>query len=705
MGWPVDMHFALHCNDLCTLDARVAANSFTLFDFALQVRIVPKRRGASETTLRELARAHSRHLAPPVNIHRMSDELPGFPSPQFAITAFEAPRQAFAIPIDLRPSGWGVCVGLAKIGAALFTFASDSLPVCAEPALHQKLARGESHGSSRGEDLDPFAIMPPTVDHVRIRRNVNPLMAGITTGNGPPSLLPPQDETAVVLEHFVQDASFTVAVHVSGLPTTFVDVPRDIDPSTLARRVSRALKPHRPHCSLELAWPQRHPRSPDALLHVLVDLDHRRLNAETLYLTDCRGLGCELGDFVAFAAPNLLTAMELAAIVRMQVPCQVPPAYVLVNDILLSGTGPAYYSFPLLRLVSSEQCTRYERQNRAFEPATLSTHSILHQLPAFCALADTFEAFVQRAVGAFSSSHAQPSTTTTTAAVGPYAIDCSTTTTSTQTWVGDQGHPCDSLDLQPLYFHLATCQGEMLTITVRCRDTLDEVLFRFCRSLYRNGRLRPEDWIESAARLSFSSQGTHVFSQLCREGAAAWFWIHAPQWNQEPTLVRCTGRLSRSDVFRSASVQDLPGRIVTLRGGIWEASVRPAHGDILVIATDSYPVRSAPLMNIMRRVSDVQILLFRQPCPGPHIAADEHRHRVFWRSASRNCLSLFGLDRPGVRSTIAAVSIPPMVVCTGTLVLPTTTHIQHFYDECLATRFGPCVVRDTAYLDGDNALC
>ena len=196
-----------------------------------------------------------------------------------------------------------------------------------------------------------------------------------------------------------------------------------------------------------------------------------------------------------------------------------------------------------------------------------------------------------------------------------------------------------------------------------------------------------------------------MLSCVCREGAISWFWILAPQWHEEPRLVACGRRsLERTQLFEAARVPEHTAHQVVLRGGVWEGNTRPAHGDVVVITSPRFYVRSAPLFNVLHRVPDVQALLFCHHCPGSGTAAHEVRHRIFWRSAVANCQALFGLSYAGVRSTIAGISIPPMVVGTGSLVLPTTAQLQAFYDARLASRFGACVFRDTAHLDRDNAL-
>ena len=698
MGWPTDMQFALHCNDLCTLDPRFFAHSFTLFDYAMQVRILPRPREAGEIQLRDLARSYSRHMRPPINIHRLMDELPGFPSPQFSPTAHEVPRQAFAIPIDLRPSGWGVCVGLARIGASLFTFASDSLHVCAEPALHQKLARGDSIGSSKGADIDPFAPLSPAVDHVRVRRILNPFMLGATADVTAPPAVPPVEEAQMVAEHLEQDGLLRVAAHAAGCPTVHLVIDPAVSPTEFARLVSRAFAAVRPHSSLQLCWPQLHPYSQDAILHVIADLDHRRGRSDTVFLVDGRGLEVEGQGFRTFVAPSTLTAVELLAHVAACTPCRHHPAHVLVNNVLLGHTDPRTYHCPLIRLVSRQQCDRYDRQRRTMEPAALTTHSILQRMPAFRALSDTFEGFLQRAVGAFSIAGHVASTTTTTSTM-PCSVRRGVTSTTT-TFVANAAtisHPCDPLDLAPISFHLASLLRKFVLEAISVSS--------YTSSAAPSGGMDVcQPVIVLRHRQGFTSQ-TRELTQVCREGALAWYWILAPQWHDAPRLVQCGRRgIERQELFRMARIPEQPDCTVVMRGGIWEGAIHPCHGDVVVISSPSFLVRSSPLLVLLHRVPDIQALLLRLHCPRTEIASNDPRHQLFWRSAVANCQSLLGLSHPGVRSTIAGIGIPPMVVGTGTLVLPTTAQLQAFYDGRLASRFGACTFRDTAHLDRDNAL-
>ena len=169
-GWPAGHSFAHHCHVLNTLDPRVLPNSFTLFDVALQVRIIPKPRRAGEVELRDLARQHCRHLVPPIYIHLLEDEVPGFPSPQFTAFAGASPLQAFAVPLDLRPAGWGVCVAPVRNRASLSTIVSHARTVCPVSNFQQKVARRTLTATSKGRALHPFTPLPVDTDHVRFQR-------------------------------------------------------------------------------------------------------------------------------------------------------------------------------------------------------------------------------------------------------------------------------------------------------------------------------------------------------------------------------------------------------------------------------------------------------------------------------------------------------------------------------------------------------
>ena len=362
--WPVDQSFAEDCHVLQILDPRVAPNSFTLFDVAPQVRIIPKPKGAGEIVLRDLAREHCRHLAPPVHIHRLSDEIPGFPRPQFTASAGQLPRLSFATPIDLRPSGWGVCVAHTYIGASLFSFSNDATSVCPVARFGQKIARGTLIASSAGRDLDPYEPVPVDVDHVRIRR------AGIypdsvprrdlqrpVTGTGESKL---ECDLDYVSDHIDSEGIFQVAVHAPGCSSITVHAHLLDSPHALVRRASQHFLPIRPHTIVQASWPIEQPRRHSHLLHLLLDFDQQMTPDTTLFLVDCRGVEAAEGDFVTFNDRRDLMAGEIFAILRDKVTCRLPPAAILINGRSLATLGSRRYVSPLIRLLTREQCLARE---------------------------------------------------------------------------------------------------------------------------------------------------------------------------------------------------------------------------------------------------------------------------------------------------------------------------------------------------------
>ena len=372
LGWPTGVSFAEDCYVLQTLDPRVCPNSFTIFDVALQVRIVPKPRGAGEVALRDLARQHCRHLVPPIHIHKLRDEVPGFPSPQFTASAGELSRQAFAIPIDLRPSGWGVCVTLTRIGASLLALANDARAVCPVTNFGPKLVKHTLVASSAGSDIYPYDPVPVDADHIRVRRSgINPDPHPSSTHGHWTQVSPEHAEHEdAVLGHIDIDGRFLVAVHAPGCSSTTIEAHVFDSPHTLVRRASRHFLHTRPHATVQASWPTEQPRDREHLLHLALEFDVPRTPAETMYLVDCRGVGASEGQFVAFVERRDLTAGEFFAILRDKVTCRLPPAAVLVNNRPLANLDTRRYkqSAPAPAHSGAEPCKSEGTLTRSVRP-------------------------------------------------------------------------------------------------------------------------------------------------------------------------------------------------------------------------------------------------------------------------------------------------------------------------------------------------
>ena len=418
-GWPTGQGFVQHCNALSTLDPRVLPNSFTVFDVALQARLIPKPRGISDEQLREVAKQHCRHITAPVHIHKLVDTVPGFPLPQFAASAGAQSRRTHALPLDLRPAGWGVCVAPARFAASLFTVANDALSACPMRRLPQRLARGDLHASIGGRDIDPIAILPLEVDHVRIRlaiHEINPDAEREPQVSQPPD----QDVDDEIQAHFSDDGFFNIAVHAQDCPSFTIEASRLDTPHDLVQRASRRLLQARPHTTVQACWPIETPRDHEHSMHLILHFDAQRSEEHTMFLVDRRGLNPVGGNFAVFAGPNELTAFELHALLCQHSPCGIPPAHVLVNNVPLSELGTRRYVYPLIRLVSRHQCASAENLRERVCPATFTTSRILRHVPSFLALSHTYEAVLQRRFGALRR-HEEGGTTstTTTACPGP----------------------------------------------------------------------------------------------------------------------------------------------------------------------------------------------------------------------------------------------------------------------------------------------
>ena len=580
-GWPAGHSFAHHCHVLNTLE---------------------KSRGSRVARLGQAALSASH--APPIYIHLLEDEVPGFPSPQFTAFAGASPLQAFAVPLDLRPAGWGVCVAPVRNRASLSTIVSHARTVCPVSNFQQKVARRTLTATSKGRALHPFTPLPVDTDHVRFQRASRLDAENSATTDSISDVIAQaaidRELDEAILEHLDEDGYFSVAIHAPDCPSLSTTVHRLESPHALARRASQMLLPIRPHVTVQACWPIEHPRDPEHVLHLLLSFDQPQCPDSTMFLIDCRGIMGRTQDFVAFAARRELTAGELLALIHEHANGISPPAFVLVNNKPLSDLGMRRYSLPLVRLLTRQQYVAWQRHPERHCPATWPTSLLLRHLPCFQALSETFEAFLQRRFGYFRGrdqaasepalhSPSNPAhglqenstseeeltaagTTTTTTTVGEVCwrndTQGLTTSTTTSGELPGNAHPFGTLQTGVLQVHLFSHCDDILTSTVRTEDLAEVLLFKMCRSLLQHQCLAAGEDLVTCPRVHFSEQGPHLFLHTCRPESSARCWIFAPQWLDCPLAIRCGTGWSRAAFFRAIGLQDLPGATVTVAGRV-----------------------------------------------------------------------------------------------------------------------------------------
>ena len=269
-----------------------------------------------------------------------------------------------------------------------------------------------------------------------------------------------------------------------------------------------------------------------------------------------------------------------------------------------------------------------------------------------------------------------------------------TTRTTTQV-LCPSSHPAAPLLSADVLFYISTVQGDVVTIA--------EVLFDLCQALLLHGCLQDGDDVQCHRRACVTPAGIRMFMHICRLQADAHCWILAP-WMSTPCSRRCGYGLRRAEVLGVAGVSDTQDVRIFLEEEQQHEVVRPFQGDVVIVTNRACRVHSVPLHHLLHRIPDMPALLLRHAFPAGRTARDLDLHRAYWRSIAHSCHVAFGLHRPGVRSTLAGVTFPCMVICTGCSALPTTAQTQAHWDHFLKPLFGPCHLQCSATLERDHAL-
>ena len=277
------------------------------------------------------------------------------------------------------------------------------------------------------------------------------------------------------------------------------------------------------------------------------------------------------------------------------------------------------------------------------------------------------------------------------------------TTCTTTNVAGPALHPAAPLLSADIFFHYSVLHGELHTHVHSGCGHIAEVLFEICQTLRSQNRLQEGDALQCHPRVFFTQESTCIFLHHGSPRVEAQCWIFAP-WMRGPRLCRCGHGLTRDVVLHFAGVRDSTDIRIFLEGVRQTDFVRPFHGDVIIVTSRDGRVHSVPLHHLLHRFPDVQMLLLRHPLPTGRTARDPDLHRAYWRSIAHSCNVAFGLHRPGIRSTLAGVTFPCVVVCTGGAAPPTTAHIQAHWDRFLQPLFGPCQLLCSATMERDHAL-
>ena len=296
-------------------------------------------------------------------------------------------------------------------------------------------------------------------------------------------------------------------------------------------------------------------------------------------------------------------------------------------------------------------------------------------------------------------------TTSTTTPVSA-GVPCLTSTSTTTAMPANDRvpHPCEALDHCAVNFHICTPLGDVASSRLRYNGYLADVMATLCHCLQQKKLIDGTETYQAHPQVHFCELGVSVFICSTRPSAEGHCWVWAPQLLMAPIAIRCGDSISRGRLFRHASLTDSPGLLVRHNGIIRHEHVLARPGEVILISTADYPLHSAPLLNLLHRISDIQALLFPVHKLTPSIAQDRARLWGFWCDAVNRAQGLLGLNRPGARATLATVSCPPITIGTGTLLLPLTKDVQSHYDRFLAEHFGHILFQDTARLDRDFAL-
>ena len=293
-----------------------------------------------------------------------------------------------------------------------------------------------------------------------------------------------------------------------------------------------------------------------------------------------------------------------------------------------------------------------------------------------------------------------PATATTTAARPSSVFPTTRTTTQASC---PASHPAAPLLSADVIFYVSSFRGDIFEHTLQGQGHAAEILFELCQALRFHDCLQDDEEVHCYPRAFFTSMGARFFLHTRRPGAEELCWIVAP-WMRAPLVCQCRHRLRRVDVLRAVGANDMPDVCIFLQGARQQDTFHAFHGDVIIVATRTSPLHSVPLHHLLHRVPDVQTLLLRHSLPTGRTVRDPDLHRAYWRSIAHSCQVAFGLHRPGAHSTLARVTFPCIVICTGDQELPTTPQVQAHWNRFLQPIFGICHLQCTATQERGHAL-
>ena len=454
-----------------------------------------------------------------------------------------------------------------------------------------------------------------------------------------------------------------VLIHSFGWGTFRVWVPFPSTAATLQSQVADALNLP----SVNLCWPPMAPCEPGNPLHLVIwpsDLSCDGVVA----IVDARRVGPPCGEpFWLRVLSDEETAESLVATAISGRQLCITPAGVRVDGFRpTSGYRPR----PGVRVLTLLSGAEKEHWCVAINE-------------------DPFSRFPGTRSFPLTPRHPPPTSTTTTSFPAPRPRRCI--------------DPLVGIFSQQLRVHIVGDNYAVAHTTLDGRGLAADLLTVLLWCLERNGALAAGVTITACPRVFFDcDQRPHLFLSARPPGSARPVWLFSPEWSEQPWCIPWSPQHEVPDILDQLEMPPAASAVISVNGEVCrEHPAFTAPGHVIMAASSVHLHFTLPLHLLADRCIGAQALLFRSRGPGARDLATQQALRHFCFHLVEHARCLLGEHTPGNRCIIAGTRIPPLLCCAGTLLPPSLTQVQSFYDSHLLPHFGAMRLRDTACVEYD----